>query len=184
MYNVKRNIVQKHKTRRTVVSSDCAGAGMALNTSRLVPYHSMVLTSPYLDVLHRDSVFEERYKATNISLDLCNDIYNKYSAAHIDEFNCTRALENFVSNPNVHVSIHWSNKIYGSDLMFRNSVMYLEKKLNFVVVEHDTPVDTDPHILLKWLQETKQHVPLVMEALRNEFIALNYEVLHDVANKQ
>jgi hypothetical protein len=74
----------KNKTKRTVVFADCAGAGMPLITSYQVPYHSMNLTSLYLDVLSRNSVFEEKYKATNISLDLCNDIYKKHGALIVE----------------------------------------------------------------------------------------------------
>jgi hypothetical protein len=87
-----------------------------------------------------------------------------------------RHLENFISNPAVHASLHWSNKIYGSDLMFRDRVRYLEKNLNFNVYEYDTPPEYDPHNLMGWLIEKKQQVPMMMDAVRNEFIALGHTV--------
>lgn len=157
-------------TRRAVVMADCGGTIPAILTSAVVPYHSLNLFTPYLKVFGSENDFDvSRYsvwKAREHAIWVHDNLTSMRRWFDLTEF-----LDLYLSAPNANLTMHWAKTLIGTDLLFRELVRRVETRPNVRVVEHDLPPEYDPHVLQRWLVDTRQWYRLGVELLREQFAA-------------
>lgn len=143
------------KTERLLFFADSAGSAPAIVVATQIPTHSVTMFTPYLQVLGKHNQFDARSHAV---------WFAKEASVWIDEnikseeqyFDQTKYIDQYLNFSFGFLTMHWSKKIYGSDLYFNHLASRYSKKVNCQIIEWDTPDGTDPHLLYKWLRKKDQ----------------------------
>lgn len=161
----------EYNTERMIYFSDCGGSAPAIITGTELPVHSINMITPYLQVLGRKHVFDVKSYNVHIS---------KETTAWIDEncdedqyFDQMHYVDLYLGQLYGKLTMHWSKKIYGTDLFFNHLAKRYSKKVNCNIVEWDMSEAYDPHLLYKWLRRQDNLFKLIAKEVNEQYLILN-----------
>lgn len=166
----------KGSTRRTLVFGDCGGAVPAMLTSTIVPYHSILLTNPILEIERPGTDFSVSTHSSSYIKKISNWLYENLPE-YRDYFDSSLIyyLDKFTDQPNTSLDLHWASSVTGIELYYKNQAEFLKLKSNVKIQTH--VIDIDAHLLQPWLISKKLYTNYALDIARQEFAFLNIDTL-------
>lgn len=151
-------------SKKTIVFADCGGAIPALLSSSLVPYHSLNFTTPYFSIYGSENEFDTSQFSMWLARDICINIFNTCQDYKV-YFDTFQLCDQYTSNHNQILNLHWATNIIGTDLLFRHKANLLPKRSNLKIVDHIIPRNIDGHLLATYLFNSRKLQKLVAEQI-------------------
>lgn len=152
-------------TKKTIIYGDCGAAIPIALSSTIVPYHSMILTTPYFTVLGSEHEFDTGQYSVWHSKQISVHNYNK-NQNYKNYFDTLNYFDEFTKNHTNLLNLHWATNIIGTDLLFRHKANSLPKRSNISIVDHTIPNKIEGHILSSYLFSTGKLQSIVTEQIK------------------
>lgn len=149
-------------TKRTIIYGDCGAAVPIALSSTIVPYHSMILTTPYFTVLGSENEFDISQYSIWHAKQISAHNYTK-NQNYKNYFDTLNYFDEFTKNSTNLLNLHWATNIVGTDLLFRHKANQLPKRTNITITDHTIPDRIEGHVLASYLFSVGKLQKLVTE---------------------